>query len=144
MSENTGFASQLRRNSLALLSLTVALSALFYNTWRNEQTERNRNIRVAEFEMLKNLGELQQIIDYAHFRKDQQRGDLTQGLSRVLLIKDLAALTPQPVADSADKLMTAWRVNGDNLATSFDAASALSEEVLLARRAVLESLRSLK
>ena len=101
MSDNTGFASQLRRNSLALLSLMVALSALFYNTWRNEQTERNRNIRVAEFEMLKNLGELQQIIDYAHFRKDQQRGDLTQGLSRVLLIRDLAALTPQPVADSA-------------------------------------------
>lgn len=144
MSDNTGFASQLRRNSLALLSLMVALSALFYNTWRNEQTERNRNIRVAEFEMLKNLGELQQIIDYAHFRKDQQRGDLTQGLSRVLLIKDLAALTPQPVADSAEKLMTAWRENGDKLSTSFDAASALSEEVLLARRAVLESLRSLK
>ena len=62
----------------------------------------------------------------------------------MLLIKDLAALTPQPVADSAEKLMTAWRENGDKLTTSFDAASVLSEEVLLARRAVLESLRSLK
>ena len=142
--ENVSFAQQIRRNSLALLSLTVALSALFYNTWRNESTERNRNIRTAEFEMLKNLGELQQIIDFAHFRKDAQRGDLTMGLSRVLLIHDLAALTPQPVSDSAEKLMAAWRNNGDKLSTSLEAASALSEEVLLTRRTVLESLRGLK
>ncbi len=142
--ENTGFAYQVRRNSLAILSLLVALSALFYNTWRNEQTERNRNIRTAEFEMLKNLGELQQIIDFAHFRKDQQRGDLTLGLSRVLLIHDLAALAPQPVTDSSEKLMAAWRMNEERLATSLEAASVLSEEVLNTRRTVLESLRGLK
>ena len=142
--ENVSLAQQIRRNSLALLSLMVALSALFYNTWRNEHSERNRNVRTAEFEMLKNLGELQQIIDFAHFRKDAQRGDLTMGLSRVLLIHDLAALTPQPVNDSAEKLMAAWRNNGDKLSSSLDAASTLSEEVLLTRRSVLESLRSLK
>jgi hypothetical protein len=82
--ENTGIARQIRRNGLALLSLLVAFSALFYNTWRNEQSESNRTIRVAEFEMLKNLGEVQQIIDFAHFRKDQQRGDLTLGLTHLL------------------------------------------------------------
>ncbi|CAN5155359.1 hypothetical protein BH11PSE11_BH11PSE11_32620 [soil metagenome] len=142
--ENTGFAYQLRRNSLSLLSLVIAISALFYNTWRNESTERNRNIRTAEFEMLKYLGEVQQIIDYAHFRKDQQRGDLTMGLSRVLLIHDLAMLTPKPVAESADRLRTAWAVNGDKIATDLEAASTMSEEVLNTRRAVLASLRELK
>jgi hypothetical protein len=142
--DNPTFGQQVRRNSVALLSLTVALSALFYNTWRNELTEKNRNIRVAEFEMIKYLGELQQIVDYAHFRKDQQRGDITMGLSRTLLIRDLAALTPKPVEDSAEKLLASWRDNGEKLPTSLDAASALSEEILNTRRAVLESLRSLK
>lgn len=142
--DNNGIFHQMRRNSLALLSLLVALSALFYNTWRNESTEQNRNIRIAEFEMLKELGEVQRIIDYAHFRKDQQRGDLTMGLSRVLLINDLAALTPGPVQDAADKLLAAWRANDDKLNTSLEAASILSEEVLNTRRVVLASLRSLK
>lgn len=67
--ENSSVAQQLKRNSVALLSLMVALSALFYNT---------------------------------------------------------------------------WRTNGDQLSTSLDAASNLSEEVLSTRRTVLESLRSLK
>ncbi|HEY8100485.1 MAG TPA: hypothetical protein VIF82_06995 [Burkholderiaceae bacterium] len=142
--ENNSFASQIRRNIVALLSLTVAVTALFYNTWRNESTEKNRNIRVAEFEILKNLGELQQIIDFAHFRKDQQRGDLTIGLNRVLLIHDLAALAPKPVEDASDKLLAVWRMNDEKLNTSLDAASALSEQVLVTRRIVLESLRSLK
>jgi hypothetical protein len=142
--EPSGMAQQLRRNSLALLSLTVALSALFYNTWRNESTEHNRNIRVAEFEMLKSLGEVQQIIDYAHLRQDAQRGDLTQGLGRVLLISDLAALTPKPVQDGAEKLRLTWVQQGEKLMTSREAAGALSEAVLEARRTVLVSLRELK
>ena len=41
---------QLRANAVALISLVVALSSLGYNTWRNEQTEENRSIRVAGFE----------------------------------------------------------------------------------------------
>jgi hypothetical protein len=142
--ENLSFGQQVRRNAVALLSLSVALSALFYNTWRNELTEKNRNIRVAEFEMIKYLGEVQQIVDYAHFRKDAQRGDLTMGLSRMLMIRDLAALTPKPVEDSAEKLLATWRDNGEKLGTSLEAASTLSEEILNTRRVVLESLRSLK
>lgn len=43
---------QLRNNLVALISLFIALSALGYNTWRNERTERNRNIRAAGFESL--------------------------------------------------------------------------------------------
>ena len=46
------FREQLRSNAVALISLTVALSSLGYNTWRNERTEHNRNIRAAAFEIL--------------------------------------------------------------------------------------------
>lgn len=52
---------QLRDNMVALISLVIALSALGYNTWRNELTERNRNIRDAGFELLAEIGSLQQI-----------------------------------------------------------------------------------
>ena len=38
---------QLRSNMVGLISLVIALSALGFNTWRNELTERNRNIRDA-------------------------------------------------------------------------------------------------
>ena len=142
--DNDKLIPQIRRNSLALLSLVVALSALSYNTWRNESTEKNRNIRAAEFDMLKGLGEVQQIIDYAHLRQDHQRGDLTQGLGRILFIRDLATLTPKPVEDAAEKLRAAWVMHGDKLVTSQDALGVLSEEVLNTRRTVLSSLQSLK
>lgn len=48
---------QLQKNSLSLISLVVALSALSYNTWRNEQSEYNRNIRNAGFEVLLHIGD---------------------------------------------------------------------------------------
>ncbi len=66
---------QFRDNLVAIISLAIALSALGYNTWRNERTERNRNIRVAGIELLTEVGSLQQIIFYAHFTEGDQRGD---------------------------------------------------------------------
>ena len=135
---------QLRANILSLLSLTVALSALGYNTWRNERTEFNRSIRAAEFEMLRHLIEVQQVIDFAHLRKDQQKGDLTLGLNRVLLIRDLASVTPEPVEKAAEQLRAGWVADSEKLATDNEAAGKLSEQVWQTRQAVLASLRSLK
>ena len=43
------FREQLQRNAVALISLFVAVSSLSYNTWRNEQSEFNRNQRQASF-----------------------------------------------------------------------------------------------
>lgn len=142
--EASSFWQQVRRNQLSLLSLLVALTALSYNTWRNESTEHNRNIRAAEFEMLRHLIEVQQIIDYAHLRKDGQKGDLTQGLNRVLLIRDLSSLTPEPVVQAAEKLRADWVAQGEKLMDSREAAANLSEQVWQTRQAVLASLRSLK
>lgn len=141
--EETGLRAQLRRNAVALMSLSVALTALFYNTWRNENTEHNRNIRSAEFEILKDLASLQEVVDYAHFRKDRQKGDQTRGLTYVLAIHDLSRLTPAPVASSGDQLLKAWREHGERIEDSLDDVSALSEQILATRTTVIESLRSL-
>ena len=61
-----GFWGQVYRHRLALLSLLVALISLGYNTWRNEATEDHRNIREAGFQVLLQLGELQQIVSHRH------------------------------------------------------------------------------
>ena len=46
---------------MALISIFIAVSALAYNTWRNETTEEQRNIRHAAFRVLEDLGEVQEI-----------------------------------------------------------------------------------
>jgi hypothetical protein len=56
---------QLRDNMVALTSLVIALSALGYSTWRNELTELNQNIRDAGFELLTEIGSLQQMMSAA-------------------------------------------------------------------------------
>ena len=142
--ENHSISQQIRRNVLALLSLVVALCALSYNTWRNEASEQHRNIRAAEFEMLKELSELQQTIDYAYLHQDTQRGDLAKGLGHVLFIHDLAELTPQPVVHAADDLLIIWNRESAKLPADKESGAVLSEQVLATRRAVLDSLRSLK
>ena len=54
----TTLRQQLRDNAVALISLAVAISSLSYNTWRNERTEANRNVRTATFELLMRLADL--------------------------------------------------------------------------------------
>ena len=135
---------QFKRHAVAILSLVVALSALGYNTWRNERTEVNRNVRIAAFEMLKTLGELQVIVDYAHFRMDQRQGDLTQGMGKVLFIRDLAQVIPSPAPEDADLLLTTWREQGDRLETDNAAVQRVSEDIYRARRDVLEIIHQLR
>lgn len=52
----TTIRQQLRNNAVALISLAVAIGSLGYNTWRNERTEHNRNVRTAAFELLMRAG----------------------------------------------------------------------------------------
>ncbi|HEY6280496.1 MAG TPA: hypothetical protein VIW72_01710 [Burkholderiales bacterium] len=49
------FLHQLKANAVAIISLFVALSGLTYNTWRDKIIEENRSVRIASFEVLKNL-----------------------------------------------------------------------------------------
>ncbi len=135
---------QLRDNLVAITSLLVAFSALGYNTWRNERTERNRNVRVAGIELLQEIGSLQQIAFYAHFTQGDQRGDPRMGWVDVLTINDLATLMPADVAREAHDLHEAWQANVEGLADderAFERIDAAIEEL---RQAALASLRALR
>lgn len=135
---------QLRSNMVAIISLVIALSALGYNTWRNERTERNRNIRAAGFELLTEIGSLQQIIFYAHFSEGDQRGDPRMGWADMLTINDLAALMPADVARDAAQLKTVWEADSAGLAAHDEAFQRIDGAIDAVRQTTLKSLRDLR
>ena len=113
---------QLRANVVALTSLAVALTALGYNTWRNERTEHNRNIRVAAFEVLKQLGELQVVVNSAVYGKEGSRMDPMAGWGRVALITDLSQLLPAPAPHREQ--------SGERVTIEIDQSRAAIREIL--------------
>ena len=135
---------QLQKNSLALISLVVALSALSYNTWRNEQTEYNRNIRNAGFEVLLHIGEIQRIVYLAHYDKDTQRGNPRSGWVEILVISDLSQLMPETVNQAAEDLHNSWSNHWGTLGTNSDIGVAdIDHKINQLRIKVLESLKVL-
>jgi len=135
---------QLRQQSLAIISLCVAFSALGYNTWRNEQTEHNRNVREAGFEMLIHVGELQRIVYLAHFDADPVAGNPRRGWVEVLVLRDLSRLMPASGRRRADALHDAWSAHWGGLGGDDDQAVAAIDHAIKDLRddivAVLESL----
>ena len=135
---------QLRDNLVAITSLVVALSALGYNTWRNERTERNRNVRVAGIEILKEIGSLQQIVFYAHFTEGDARGDPRMGWVDVLTLGDLAVIMPPEVAREARELRAVWEENAEGLMDDDAAYGRIDRAIDELRRATVASLRELR
>ena len=140
----THLRQQLRDNLVALTSLAIALAALGYNTWRNERTERNRNIRVAGIELLQEIGSLQQIIFYAHSAEDDQRGDPRMGWADVLTINDLATLMPADVLREASELQSTWEENAEGLVDDENAFRRIDGAIEELRQATLAALRALR
>jgi hypothetical protein len=135
---------QLRANAVALISLVVALSSLGYNTWRNEQTEENRSTRVAAFEVLKNLGELQLVVNFAFFAKDKQLGHPMAGWGRVALISDLSQVLPAPAPQDAERLHQVWQANWERIADDEASVDRITAEIDRTREAIREILRQLR
>ena len=135
---------QLRANIVAIVSVLVALGGLTYSTWRNERTEANRSTRIAAFEVLKTLGELQLIVDYAYYRKDRALGNSTMGWRRVQCIKDLAQIVPSPGPEDAERLLQAWRTNVETLATDSQSAVEISNEIYTTRQDLVAIIRGLR
>ena len=135
---------QVRANIVAIVSVFVALGGLTYNTWRNERTEANRSTRIAAFEVLKTLGELQLVVDYAYYRKDRARGDATIGWTRVQCIKDLATIPPSPGPEDAERLLQTWRTSVETLETDPQGAAKISDAIYATRQdlvAIIQHLR---
>jgi hypothetical protein len=137
-------AEQFRRNFVALVSLVIAVSSLTYTSWRHEQTEENHNHRIAAFETLLKLGELQQLVFHRHYDKAEDKGNPRTGWSYVLTIRDLTTLLPDPVPESANQLVETWGAHWDGLGNNQDSADAITGAIDATRTSTLELLQSLK
>lgn len=137
------FKNQMRQHSVALISLAIALSSLAYNTWRNEQTEANRNVRAAGIELLLKLGELDQVVFFSHYDRDEDRGNPRSGWAYILTITDLAALTSEPPVNSSADLLRVWRENWPGLGKNDASADLISAGIDQLRNDVLSVLAAL-
>ena len=136
---------QVRNNSVALISLFVALSSLGYNTWRNESTERNRNIRTATFEILTKLAEFERVVFLAHYDRDRTLGNPRIGWTYVIVIHELSEVVPGAIEPKASELRAIWKDNWEGLGGNDDTAVDRIEVGIEALRvAALDTLRSLR
>lgn len=141
----TTLRRQLRDNAVALISLVVALSSLAYNTWRNERTEHNRNIRTATFELLTKLADLERVVFLAHYDHDTAGGSPRTGWTYVLVIRDLSAVVPAPVPAQAAELQRVWSGNWEGLGRDDETAvNRIDDAIVKLRYAALGTLRSLR
>ena len=134
---------QFRRNFVALLSLVVALTGFAYNTWRNEQSEENRNHRAVAIELLLELGDFQQLVLRRHYDGDNTISPRL-GWGKVLLIRDLALILPEQANMSAGELLDAWQENVDLIGHDKAATNQLLQAVDLLRDEVITLIRELK
>jgi hypothetical protein len=136
---------QLRSNAVALISLVVALGSLGYNTWRNERTEHNRNIRTATFELLTKLAELERVVFLAQYDHDASGGSPRTGWTYVLVIRDLAAVVPAPVPARAAELQTIWAADWQGLGRDDEGSvTRIDDAIGRLREASLATLRALR
>lgn len=130
---------------LSILSVFIAISALSYNSWRNEVTEKNRNIRAAGFEMIKQLAELQVLTDHMTYDQDKARNDPIKGWSIVLALEDLGSFVSDDTQHKTGNLKSTWAKEIGNIASASgeEANKAISHQIFALRDSVRRSLRAL-
>ena len=140
----TTIRQQIRSNAVALISLAIALSSLGYNTWRNERTEHNRNIRTATFEILTKVAELERVVFLAQYDHNAASGNPRTGWTYVLVIRDLSAIAPPPVPARSLQLQQAWAENWEGLGKDDEVAvNRIDDSIGALREASLATLKSL-
>lgn len=139
------FREQLQRNAVALISLFVAVWSLSYNTWRNEQSEFNRNQRQASFVLLIELGELQEFAFHAHYDQESDRdANLRTGWALALTTRDLAMVLKPPVPEAAQAMFDTWERHSSNLGSNDDSFTAIRDSVQRVRDETLALLKDLE
>jgi len=150
---------QIQNNLVALISIFIAVSSLGYNTWRNEKSEEQRNIRHAAFRVLESLGDAQEVVNsryyYLPFNQEiGSEGELRiRGYGSVAMVHDLMMIMPEPGPSAGEALNASWLAHfpeldqlddsGAHTATAKEAERELTRSITDSREAVLGVLRNL-
>ena len=136
---------QIRSNAVAIISLVVALSGLGYNTWRNEASEANKNVREAGLFMMKELTELQEVVLYARFDSSDERGDMKRGWSHVLAVKDISYAMPAAVQEDAVVLSKAWQQHSHEITSNqTDGYKEIDRSIDKIKQSIVLSINNLR
>ncbi len=144
MADKNSIKEQIRRNTVALISLAVAITSLGYNTWRNEQSEENRTQRLVTIEVLGKLADLQAVVWHHHWDKDfENRGNLRTGWTLVLTVQDVSSVLNEEMQQSTATLYEAWKLHSPDLENERDAEKAIVAAIDACRDDALELLEML-
>jgi hypothetical protein len=135
---------QIKTHIVALISLVTALSGLLYNNWRDHQNELNHNMRNAAFEVLKDLGELQTIVNYAHFEADSTRGNPIEGWKYAIQVRDLSRLLSPASQQKGKQLYLVWEKDWVTLNEDSVSEQRISQQIAETRGAVLTAIDTLQ
>lgn len=135
---------QLKQHTVALISLVTALSGLFYNNWRDHQNELNHTMRNAAFEVLKDLGELQTIVNYAHYDEDAARGNPIEGWKYAIQVRDLSHLLSPDSQLEGTQLYQVWQHDWSTLSQDKASEQRISQQISAARTAVMTTIDAIE
>ena len=160
------FWSQVRNNLVALISLVLAITSLGYNTWRNETTELQRNWRQASFQIMTEVGRLNEVVLYRrYFQSRGGDGVANQsahpideienartwvaGWGSVTTIRNLSSLMPAPLPERGQALFAVWQEQAGALDASEpgrreQASDKLLEEIERMRTALVRLIDRLR
>lgn len=126
-----------------IVTILLTLVGFSYNVWRLEKTEINSNIRTSSFELIKQLGELEQIIYYAHYDKDTKQGSPRKGWVKVIIINDLCLVAQNMLENKAANLKTVWSQNWKNIENDPQAVKNVIDAIEELRLKIQVVLRNL-
>ena len=142
--QSSTFTAQIRRNSVALISLAIAIASLSYNSWRNELSEDNRTQRAVSVEVLRKLADLQELVWRNHYDHDTAgKGNLRSGWTIVITIRDVATVLNAPLPDSAAMLYESWNKYHEKLGRDDAAKNAIIAAIEQCRSDTLKLLQEL-
>ena len=104
-----------------------------------ENSENNSNVRIACFEMLKELASLEQIIYSASYDGDLDEGSPRKAWVKVGLVNDLSMLTSIEVEAKAEELVSTWTTNWESMPN----VEEDREEIIYAIDEVRSAIKSL-
>ena len=135
---------QIKQNTVALISLIVSIVTLVYITWSNHVAEEHQIYRLSGFELLKNLGELQVIVNYSYYEPENQMGNPMLGWGHIALIQDLSKLMPSPIPEKANGLISVWSENWESIKKNEKSADIITNQIDSNRLALVKLLMNLK
>ncbi len=114
-SRRHSIVEQFKRNSVAYVSLFIAVSGLLYNTWRNETTEYQRSVREATFVAIKELARYQSLVNNAVYKGGCGNDLDIDAWGHMLALRTLADILPENARSEIDQLDQIWTAHSAEL-----------------------------